>query len=139
MAARKGYAVGKRHVRLGLLEPDSFHDLAPDPARIALPGDFLDHLAEQTVAEVLVFEAGVGLDHRGALERGHELAIAQEGPPVEELPGIAAVADQACAMGEQLRNGGARNRRVQPVDELAHRSSSFSLPCSRSFRMPAAV
>jgi hypothetical protein len=121
MAARKRKALRSRHVRLGLAEPRGFDDLTLDPDRVGLRGDRLDHEAQQSKTVVGIFEARVGLDGDGRLKLRQQLLLIEIGPGVDELPGVGAVAGEAGAVRERLRDCGPRNPRMQPVHILPDR------------------
>ena len=97
------------------------HDLALDPGTIGFVRDRFDHEAEQAIAEVGIFEFRVGLDHRRDLQILLQFAQGEERPPVIELAGVVAIADQARAVRHELRNGGARDLGMEVGNEAAHR------------------
>jgi len=116
VTARERGRLEKWHVGFGLAQAGGCHDLALDPAAIRLARDRLDHEAKQAKAMVRIFEARVGRNRRRRPQLGHQLPLAQIRPTVAELAGVSAVAGEAGAVRQQLRDRGLRDLRMQPLD-----------------------
>ena len=115
------YAFGQRHVGRGFAQACRLDDLAFDPDAIGLPGDRFDRQPEQSEPVVRVFETRIGRDGRRQLEFSHQLLRIEVGSPVDELAGIGAVAGQAGAVREKLRDGGFGDLRMQALHILPDR------------------
>jgi hypothetical protein len=110
MTARERHRLRQqRGIRRGLAQTDGFDNLALDEVRIRLARDRLDDEAEQPVAVIGIFEAGVGIDRRRQREFGAQLVRREIGPGVGELTGIMAVAHQPRTVRQQLRQSGRAN------------------------------
>jgi hypothetical protein len=70
---------------------------------------------------VRIFEAGVGLDGGWQLEFCHELLLIKVWPAIGELSGVGAIAGEAGAMREKLRDGGLGHLRMQALYILPDR------------------
>jgi hypothetical protein len=68
-----------------------------------------------------IFEAGIGFDRGWRLELCHELLLAEIGPAIGELSGVGAIAGEAGAVGENLRDGGIRDLAVEALHILPDR------------------
>src|SRR6185503_6008113 len=68
-----------------------------------------------------------GRDDERLLEVGPELGLVKVGPAIGELPSIRAVTDDTGRVRKQLRDGGARDRRVQAIDIVPGRVVEFEL------------
>jgi hypothetical protein len=68
-----------------------------------------------------IFQARGGLDHGRRLQIRHQLLLIKIGLAVDELSAVGAVAGEAAAMRQQLRDRGFRDPRVQPFDILPDR------------------
>lgn len=70
---------------------------------------------------VRIFETGVGGNRRRRLQVRHELLRVKIGPVIGELSGVGAIAGEAGAVRQQLRDGGFRDLRMEAFDKLPDR------------------
>ena len=69
----------------------------------------------------------LALDRRRRLEVGRELACAGKRAAIDKLAGVVAIANEASAVREKLRDRRARDARVKLTDELPDRVVELEL------------
>lgn len=119
VAAREGHTVRQRHVRRRFAETDGIDDFALYPCAINLARHGFDDKSQQAVAVIGILEARIGLDHGRQLQVSSELVRAGERSPIEKLTGVAAIANEAGAVGKKLRDRRTRHGSIEAGNEFA--------------------
>jgi hypothetical protein len=121
VAAGHGRRLCQRHVGLGFEQLCRFDDLMPDPAAVGLACKGFDDQPCKAVAVIGIFEARAGVDHGCGGERRAQLRLVRKSALVQPLAAVGSVANDACAVGEQLGHRRLGDRRMQPPDMTADR------------------